>query len=359
MVNKLTPARIITPGRILSRELEARGWSQKDLAEIMNRPHQTINAIIKAKKEITPQTALELAQAFDIPAEFWTNLETNYRLNLAKKNGHNNQIARRRRLYELAPIGELIKRQWLPETNTIEELETVVCEFLGINSPSETPQLAVNFRHNQELEPEDTALIAWLKRVEYLAKKQTVGKFKREKLENAIPEILSYSQTVEDIKQIPPLLLSLGVHFIIVPHLTKTYLDGATLTINNHPVIALTLRYNRIDAFWFTLMHELGHIIAEHEGIYIDNLKELEDNPQEKEANQLAWEWLVNTDALTKFIKNNTPRFSKKKIETFAQSQQRHPGIIVGRMQYDGKIPYQNHRQYLVKVKDYLIECNN
>jgi addiction module HigA family antidote len=85
MTNQLNPARIVTPGCILSRELEARGWTQKALASIMGRPTQTINAIINAKKEITPETALELAAAFDIPAEFWINLETNYRLNLAKK----------------------------------------------------------------------------------------------------------------------------------------------------------------------------------------------------------------------------------------------------------------------------------
>jgi addiction module HigA family antidote len=85
MTDRLIPARIVTPGDILSMELEARGWTQKDLAEIMNRPVQTICAIVNAKKEITPETAIALETAFDIPAEFWTNLETNYRLNLAKK----------------------------------------------------------------------------------------------------------------------------------------------------------------------------------------------------------------------------------------------------------------------------------
>jgi HTH-type transcriptional regulator / antitoxin HigA len=354
MKNKLIPAQIVTPGEILNMELEARGWTQKDLAEIMDRPPQAINAIIKAKKEITPHTALELAEAFDIPAEFWTNLETNYRLNLAKKNHQNAEIARRRRLYELAPIGELIKRQWLPSTHDLEKLEPAVCNFLGINNPADTPQIGVNFRHNQNLEPEATALIAWLKRVEYLVKNQTVGEFNQEKLKNAISEILSYTKTAEDIKKVPPLLFSLGVHFIIVPHLSKTYLDGATLTINDHPVIALTLRYNRIDAFWFTLMHELGHIVAGHEGIYLDNLKELDDNPQETQADQLASDWLINTNALIEFINNNSSRFSKEKIEAFAQSQHRHPGIIVGRLQYDGQIFYQNYRQYLVKVDNFL-----
>lgn len=85
MTDRLVPARIVTPGRILSRELEARGWTEKDLAEIINRPVQTIREIINAKKRITPETAIELAKAFDIPAEFWINLENNYHLNLPEK----------------------------------------------------------------------------------------------------------------------------------------------------------------------------------------------------------------------------------------------------------------------------------
>ena len=85
MSKTLTPARAISPGRILQRELSARGWTQKDLAEITNRPPQTINEIIKGAKQITLETARELSVALGSTAEFWTNLEANYRLNLAKK----------------------------------------------------------------------------------------------------------------------------------------------------------------------------------------------------------------------------------------------------------------------------------
>ncbi|WP_337885589.1 HigA family addiction module antitoxin [Fischerella thermalis] len=64
--------------KILSRELEARGWTQKDLAEIMGRPVQTINEIIRGSKQITPETAIELSQALGTSPEFWTNLEAKY-----------------------------------------------------------------------------------------------------------------------------------------------------------------------------------------------------------------------------------------------------------------------------------------
>ncbi|WP_244142172.1 HigA family addiction module antitoxin [aff. Roholtiella sp. LEGE 12411] len=79
MSHTLTAARVPAPGRILSRELEARGWTQKDLAEIMGRPIQTINEIIRGSKQITPETAIELSQALGTSFEFWTNLEAKYR----------------------------------------------------------------------------------------------------------------------------------------------------------------------------------------------------------------------------------------------------------------------------------------
>lgn len=85
MDKTLISARAITPGRILQRELDARGWTQRDLAEITSRPPQVINEIIKGTKQITPETARELSAALGTTAEFWTNLEANYRLQIAKK----------------------------------------------------------------------------------------------------------------------------------------------------------------------------------------------------------------------------------------------------------------------------------
>jgi HTH-type transcriptional regulator / antitoxin HigA len=355
MSDNLTPARVVPPGRILNRELEARGWTQKDLAEIIKRPPQAINEIIQGTKQITPDTALELSEAFGTSPEFWNNLEANYRLNLAKKPKNNSDIQRRSCLYSLAPITELIKRQWInPRTDSIEDLEKAVCDFFKINSLDETPLLAVNFRHNRQLDPENSALIAWLRRVEDLAQQQEVGKYDRSKLQAAIPHLLTYAESEGTIAQVPSLLLELGIHFIIVPHLSKTYLDGATFYLGENPVIALTLRYNRIDCFWFTLLHELGHIQAGHQGIYLDDIDHLEPLPEETEANQKARDWLISPLAYENFISQTQPKFSSKAIEDFARTQKRHPGIVIGRLQHDEYIGYGNLRKYLIKVHPYL-----
>jgi HTH-type transcriptional regulator/antitoxin HigA len=127
-------ARVPTPGKILNRESEARGWTQKGLAEIINRPVQTINEIIRGNKQITSETAIELSQALGTSPDFWTNLEAKYRLHLASKNNKEQDIARKSYLYTIAPISELIKRGWIQSTNSIDELEKQVCNFFGISS---------------------------------------------------------------------------------------------------------------------------------------------------------------------------------------------------------------------------------
>jgi HTH-type transcriptional regulator/antitoxin HigA len=73
-------AEVFPPGLFIREELEARGWSQRDLAEILGRPSQAVNAIINGHKQITPRTARELEAAFGSSAEFWLNLEMVYRL---------------------------------------------------------------------------------------------------------------------------------------------------------------------------------------------------------------------------------------------------------------------------------------
>jgi HTH-type transcriptional regulator / antitoxin HigA len=360
MNQRLSPARVPPPGRILLRELEARGWTQKDLAEITARPMQTINEIVQAKKQITPETALEFAEAFGTSAEFWINLEINYRLHQARKETQEHKIGRKSKLYSLAPISELVKRGWLPATDTLEELEKQVCNFFGIHSIDESPKLAISFRCAQDRSPEAIAQLAWAKRVERLAEQQTVGQFDRERLQAEIPNILALAEHLEDVQKVPELLRSLGVYFVIVPHLSKTYLDGAAFYLGGHPVVALTLRYDRIDSFWFTLMHELGHIVAGHQGSYLDDLANLAPTNEEAEANQLAADWLIDPLALESFVIKHQLRFSRQAIEGFAHEQKRYPGIVLGRLHNDKHIPHKNLRVLLVKVSSFLMlenEC--
>lgn len=80
MTNTRRPAEVFAPGEYIREELEARGWTQGDLATILNRPLQAINEIINGKKRITAETAKAIAAAFGTSPEVWLNLENTYQL---------------------------------------------------------------------------------------------------------------------------------------------------------------------------------------------------------------------------------------------------------------------------------------
>lgn len=84
-MTRLIPVRLIPPGQILRRELKERARTQKWLAEAMERPEQCISEIVNGKKQITPETALQLERVLDVSAELWLRLELAYRLGLARR----------------------------------------------------------------------------------------------------------------------------------------------------------------------------------------------------------------------------------------------------------------------------------
>jgi HTH-type transcriptional regulator / antitoxin HigA len=144
MATTINPARATLPGRILLRELEARGWSQRDLAAIMGRPYQAINQIVRGVKRITPETARELAQAFGTSPELWMNLEVSYRLQLAQQEEKESEIARRSRLYSLVPVAELIRKGRIEGSDDVDELEKQLSEYLGAHSQESAHHPPVN-----------------------------------------------------------------------------------------------------------------------------------------------------------------------------------------------------------------------
>ncbi len=350
-------ARVVRPGQIIARELEARGWSQKDLAEIMGRPIQAVNEIVGGSKQITPNTAHELAQAFGTSPEFWMNLETNYRLHRAQKEQRSSDIPRRSKVYSLAPVRELIKRGWIKTPDSVNELEKRVCSFLEITSPEEEPrfEVAVGRRHSVERGPVDAAQIAMLKRAKHLAASQKVGRFDRKKFRAAIPRLLDHAKDAKGVAKVPKFLKDLGVHFVIVPALPQSFLDGATFSPAGNPAIVLSLRYDRIDNFWFTLMHEIAHVDGEHRGIFIDNNLERDaKSSEEKAADDSAQNWLIEANRYKAFVHAARPYFSRQSIINFAQEIGRHPGIVLGRLHHEKAVHFSHLRSMLEKVRPIL-----
>lgn len=359
MSEPIRPARAVAPGRIILRELEARGWAQQDLAAVMDRPEQMISEIIHGKKQITAETARQLGKALGTSAEFWLNLEMQYQLQQRNSAEKEAEIELRSRLYQLAPINELIKRAWIQPTRDVKTLEMEYCEFYQVDALEQSPRIAGQLRASLDRGPEDRSILAWARRVEQLAAQQPVAQFSRADFPQFIARLLEFSLLEEDVGKVPPFFLAHGIHFVIVPHLPRTYLDGAALWLGDRPVVALSLRYDRIDSFWFTLLHELAHLYQDHDPIHIDQLYDQDRavlDDEEIEANRLAKSWLFPQNALERFIQQNRPRYSQAHIEQFAAEQKRHPGLVLGQLMHENEIQYSHLRGYLVRVKPYLAD---
>src|SRR3990172_3432430 len=240
MVNLRTPYLVFPPGDFISEELDERGWTKKDLAEIMGRPQQMVSEIVNAKKSITPETAVQLSEAFGTSVELWLNLESDYSLWLARKEKSNEAIARRSNLYSLLPVAELKKNGWITDTRDVDILEADICKLLGVGSLDEKPNASVRLRGSAAKDPSFWAQAAWIKRVEILVHSKKPAPVKIESLKTLIRKLLGMSADTENIQRIPAMLSEFGVRFAIVPHLTGTYIDGAAFRINGAPVVALT-----------------------------------------------------------------------------------------------------------------------
>jgi len=145
------------------------------------------------------------------------------------------------------------------------------------------------------------------------------------------------------VENVPDVLINHGIHFIYVPHLPKTFLDGAALWTDKNPIVALSLRYDRIDAFWFTVLHEFAHIFLNHEQLHIDRLFDHDQGTPdivEQQTNEQVIDWLFPENKLDNFIELNKPRYSRNRILEFAEQLKRHPGIIVGQLMVREELKY-------------------
>jgi HTH-type transcriptional regulator/antitoxin HigA len=355
-----TPAEVFAPGEFIRDELEARGWTQGDLAQIMGRPLRLVNELVAGKKQITPDTARGLAKAFgDDDALYWMNLDSAYRLSQTKP--ADESVGRRAKLYSLFPVRELMKRNWIESSDNLDVIEHRVRRFFRISNIDEKPAFAHAAKAAQY--DERTSLqYAWLFRAKELAEGVHSAPYSEKKLRLAVAQLKTLLVAPEEIRQVPQMLADAGVRFVIVEFIPGAKIDGAAFWLDDDvPVIALSLRFDRISNFWFVLRHEIEHVLR-RDGARID--VELTESIQRKEvlpieetrANDAAANFVVPADELESFILRVRPLYSEKRIMLFAKRIGVHPGLVVGRLQFREEVPYTHFHKYLVKIREIVTQ---
>jgi HTH-type transcriptional regulator/antitoxin HigA len=354
---KRVPAEVFPPGEFIREELEERGWTQDDLAQIMGRPVRLVNELVNAKKQITPDTARGLAEAFGTDPLYWMNLDSAYRLSNTKP--VDDTVARRARLYDKFPVREMMKRGWVEASQNLDVVEHRVFQFYGIKSVSEKPDFAHAAKATQYNERTPIQL-AWLFRAKQLSEAVKVASYDRRRLYEATKRLKALRIAAEEIRQIPAILAEVGVRFVIVEFLPGSKIDGAAFWLDDKsPVIALSIRFDRIDNFWFVLRHEIEHILnGDGFNVDVELSEQIESGkllPKEEiVANDAASDFCVPKDEMDNFITRVRPLYSEQRVMLFAKRVGVHPGLVVGQLHRRKEVPYTHFHRFLVKIREII-----
>ena len=344
------------PGTFIREELDARGWSQRDLAYILGVKEQGVNPILSGKRGISAEMAKALGGAFDVPAEFFANLQKAYDLSSAREPDRG--VALRGRIQDKFPLREMIKRGWIEDSDP-SMLEVQLARFFEVTSFTQVPHLA-HAGKKTSYEDYPPTQLAWLFRVRQIARSMVVPRYSQKALEAAISTLERLRGDPEEVRHIPRILQECGVRYVLVESLPGGKIDGVCFWLDKRsPVIGISLRFDRIDNFWFVLRHEIEHVMKKHGqdreiiDVEIETPSETVPN-QEKVANNAAADFCVPQEEMQSFYLRKNPYFSERDTIGFAHRMGVHPGIVVGQIQKMTE-RWDFLRRHQVKIRNHIL----
>lgn len=337
------------PGSTIKEQLDDRGMSQKEFASRMGMSEKHISHLINGDVQLTSDVAFRLEMVLGLPASFWSNLEVIYREKLAKVEAENSldaDIA----LAQKLPYNEMARYGWLPETRKPAERAINLRKFFEVvqlerlDNSSLIPKIAC--RRLSISEKADFALIAWIQRAKIEARNICTSPIDLNALTKLLPTIRA--MTVKDPSVFCPALHTMmrncGIALVFLPHIDGSFLHGATFYDNNKIVVGLTVRGKDADKFWFSLFHEIGHILLGH----LNHGEEIGDEA-EKAADNFARDTLIAPNAFQSFV--NQRVFTKDSLLCFSDAVGIDPGIVVGRLQKEGYIDFSWYNELKTKYE--------
>jgi len=265
------------------------GFNQNDMVDYFGSKAK-VSEVLNEKRTLTLAMMRKLVNGLGIPASVFLQDE---KVQLDNKNIN----------WLSFPLKDMLKKHYFPDfTGKLAELKELAEEqvksfFDTVPHSWNLPkaQMKSTAHGDNDKEVNDYALWAWQVKVLQRCQLNNIANFEQDSINlDLMKRIARYSFLDEGPVIVKEFLAKHGIHMIVEPHLDQTYLDGAAfMTEDGHPVVAVTLRYDRLDSFWFTLLHEVGHIALEHVNskmpfIFDSNLNPDDTEEKEKQANDLA-----------------------------------------------------------------------
>lgn len=351
--NRFHPNFAVLPGSVIDEHREFAALTQAELAQRLGLSVKHVNRLLAGLEPITPDTALKLEAVFGLAASVWLGLEARYKEFEARKVDAEKIESELRWLDEL-PHRSMAKLDWIPKSAKGAELVRCLRSFFGVGSldylPSVWGEVQAAYRKTEAFASHEWAMVAWLAKGEQEAQKVVTRPFDAAVLRAALPDIKALSRLpgTEFVKPLVEKCANAGVAVVFVPAPKGARVCGATQWLNKDTaLVQLSLRYKTDDQLWFTIFHELGHVLLHGKREQFIDFDRSSDNDEEAEANDFAAKQLVNRAEFRRFVARG--EFGVSEVCKLAEQQCVSPGIVVGQLQHEKHVPYRSTLSRLKK----------
>ena len=339
------------PGYYIKEYIDEVGMTQEDFANRLGTTPKNISYIIRGEQSISVDIANKLSRMIGTSIKYWLNLQSEYDALLFEFNNEQ-EIQDEREVFKCLKYSYFRDNFDLPDIpKKVDEQIKNVREFLNVSSLNvfKNVDMYVRFR-SVALEQSEVSMI----RANIMAqiatnlsmKEVTIPKYDKKSFLKSIEYALTLTKRHDDFyRLIKESFYHSGVDLIVLPNIAGSKINGATKRVGNHVMLMVNDRNSNSESFWFTLFHEIGHIINGDFGVSFEN----ECGKEEEEADKFAEECLIPTNEYVQFVTNGI--FTVKSILDFADKINRDPGIVLGRLQNDKKIGYDDWRFKTLRKK--------
>lgn len=346
------------PGFYIEEIIEELEMTQEEFAKRLDVSAKTISKLVNAQIPLSDDIASKISIMLGISVETLMNLQKTYDLKVLEIEKAQKLNTQKEVVKEI-DYNYFVENKILAVAKSIEEKIENLCSYLRVSDLTllKKPDLLASFRTSVQTVTEKNIINSnvWLQTAINFGLNKTVDSFDEKKLKAAIPEIRS--MTLMDPKDFLPQLEKIfrecGVAFVLLPSLKNCGVNGVVKWYGDKVVLAINDRNSYADTFWFSLFHEIGHILQQKKKKVIINDKALSQTGEdlEKEADQFARDVLLPQDEYEAFLNCGPNGITYNRICFFAQRMGIHPGIIIGRLQHDGHIRFSRFTEKRVKYQ--------
>ncbi len=341
------PDWVVTPGDTIADLLEERGWTQADLASRTGFTKKHIFQLLRGEAPITQETAAKLEKVLGSTARFWIGLDTQYRQQLASRI-ELDALAKHKDWLKELPLKDMQRFGWVPKAAS-DALQVREClRYFAVSTVDAWREVYAKpvaaYRAPAKLTKDGPAVAAWLRQGERMAEEQRCADFDRAAFQSALQSARALTRvrvSAEFLPQLVSLCAAGGVAVVVAPAPKGCTVSGATKWLSpNRALIMLSLRGKSDDKLWFTFFHEAAHLLKHGKSLtFLDILGEDGLQPKEEaEADAFARDFLIPSAAWHPFVEAG--RFSETRVRSFASVTGIAAGIVVGRLQFEKRIPY-------------------